>query len=93
MPEVLTNQHADSSVLGIERPHALSGGEEPPLVKQTVGRQVHLPVNVDNLAGRKVGGGDIEQAALVGLDKPHHDINLAALPAQRLEDRLPSVRR
>src|ERR1035437_8772992 len=61
---------------GVEGPEPVAGGEIPGLVEEAIGGQVHLAVDVDDRAPRKVEGRVVEAVVVALQDAADHGVHL-----------------
>jgi len=88
VPEVLADQHPQPPEARVKGPDAIPPGEVAPLVKQGVGRQVDLVVQVDDLPAGEIRRRHVEAVAGVLVDEADHQIQVAAGLEQDAEGRV-----
>src|ERR1022692_1640604 len=84
MPEVLADEDArPPAMLGavpkrhVERAESIPGSQVPLLVEEAVGREVHLAVDVDDLATADVQRGVVEPMLTALENQAGHDVDAA----------------
>src|SRR6266550_3627948 len=76
VPDVLADQHSGAPVPGRETAKSITGRKVPLFVEHAVGRQVHLAVNMDQLAAAEVEAG-VEVTMIRGFDDgPEHHVQV-----------------
>ena len=88
MPEIFADQETSPSEAGLKRPDRISPGKETSLIKQPVGRQVYLVVNMENATARQVGRSNEEAVACVLIHKADYQIQIVTGLEQGLENRV-----
>ena len=78
MPEVLADEQRKPAVPGVERPQPVTPGEITLLVEHAVGRKVHLPVDMADLAVLQVHRGVVEPVILALQHQSRHQGHITA---------------
>ena len=97
MPQVFANQHTDPPEPGcLESTEAVAGRKIALLVKQSIRRQIDLPMHVPQFAPLNIGGAVVETKLRRLLDKTKDDIRTVGRLAEfcdfRTIHRKPNVR-
>src|SRR5919109_5383029 len=88
MPEILADQQTCPSEAGIKRPDPISPGKEPSFIKQTIGRQIHFVVHVENASPGEIGGGDEKAVTIVFIHEADHEVYVLTRLEEMFKDRV-----
>jgi len=78
VPEIFADEHPKTAKTGVEGPYRITRGEEAAFVKQTIGWQINLVMNMNDLALGKVRRSDKEPVSGVFVHKADHHVNIPA---------------
>src|SRR5438309_332462 len=87
VPEVFANGDPGAPAGGRERLEAIAGAEVAPVIEDPVRRQIHLAMDVNELAFRPVALGDVQLRVARALHEPGRYVEIARRLCQRREER------
>src|SRR5207302_391868 len=88
VPEVFANGDPGAPAGGRERLEAIAGAEVAPVIEDPVRRQIHLAMDMNELAFRPVALGDVQLRVTRALHEPGRHVEIARRLCERPEERI-----